>query len=132
MRLTVNLLKVNDLRKSSLRRVLKESVDNLFLFINGSDFEDIDNGFFSYLKKRRVKGIISKEFPLSVFRNLINNGIIPLKTTDLKELNDRKVVVDFDNNFIGDENGNAISFFNPLDDFVIKLFNAGGLLNYKQ
>jgi len=132
MRLTANLFKLDDFRKSSLRRVLKDSVDNLFLCVNGCNFEDIDDSFFYYLKKRRVKGIISKQFPLSVFRNLINNGIIPLRANDLSELNDRKVVVDFSNNFIGDENGNAISSFYPVDDFVIQLFNAGGLLNYKQ
>ncbi len=82
------------------------------------------------LKYAKVGAIIAKSFARIFFRNGINVGLILIEAnTDLITQNDI-LKVDLVNGKIHNQTTNETIQIRPLPDFLIRIINEGGVINY--
>jgi len=77
----------------------------------------------------KVSCVIAKSFARIFYRNSINIGL-PLVEADLPSDDGDEIVVDFANGVVENKTKNVSAEFLPLPDFLIKLIEAGGLIEY--
>ncbi|MGB9643355.1 MAG: 3-isopropylmalate dehydratase, partial [Candidatus Ratteibacteria bacterium] len=82
------------------------------------------------LKHAKIGAIIAKSFARIFFRNGINVGLILIEAnTDLISQGDR-LEVDLTKGQIFNETQNIYIPVKPLPDFLLKIINEGGIINY--
>ena len=84
------------------------------------------------LKGCGIKVVIAKTFARIFFRNCINIGLYPLEL-DWEEgffSTGDEIQVDFDSKTVRNMTNGKSMGFDPLPDFLEKLFNAGGLKSF--
>ncbi|HOK79280.1 MAG TPA: 3-isopropylmalate dehydratase small subunit [bacterium] len=82
------------------------------------------------LKYAKIGAIIAKSFARIFFRNGINVGLVLIETnTDLISQDD-VLEIDLTNGQIFNETQNIHIPVKPLPDFLIKIINEGGIINY--
>jgi len=76
-----------------------------------------------------IKCVIAKSFARIFFRNSINIGL-PLVEADIEVADGETVEVDFEKGQVTNKATGAKADFPPLPDFLLKLMEAGGLVEY--
>ena len=85
------------------------------------------------LKYRGVKAIIAKDFARIFYRNSINLGIPLIECEYTDEIgNLDEIEVDFENGFIRNVIAGKTYKIKPYSEFVQKVLDAGGIVNYKR
>lgn len=85
------------------------------------------------LKYRGVKAIIAKDFARIFYRNSINLGIPLIECVEANEIgNLDDVEIDFKKGLIKNNTTNRTYEIKPYSDFVQKILDAGGIVNYKR
>lgn len=73
--------------------------------------------------------VLAKSFARIFYRNSINIGL-PLAEADLAAEDGDEVAIDFERGVVENTTKNARAEFPPLPDFLLKLIEAGGLIEY--
>ena len=83
------------------------------------------------LKYAGIDAIIAKSFARIFFRNAINNGILVVECGYTDEINDGdELEIDANNGEIFDATNKKKFKIDPLPEFLMKIIEAGGLINY--
>lgn len=128
--------------KDILRRIGKriseienESKDRKdFYLVNckgGLDFNGT-TGISQTLGKKRVSCIIADSFSPTSFRELVNEGIYPVIRLEDTDIDDKEDVVFIPRRGVINSKYNGRSFqVTPLEENILEIIAAGGLLNFK-
>ena len=85
------------------------------------------------LIKRGVKAVIAKDFARIFYRNSINLGMPLIECEYTDEISNLdEIEIDFMNWIITDVTTKKTYTIKPYSDFVQKVLNAGGIVNYKR
>ena len=85
------------------------------------------------LKYRGVKAVIAKDYARIFYRNSINLGIPLIECASVDEISNLDdIEIDIDKGFIKDATTNKTYIIKPFSDFVQKILDAGGIVNYKR
>lgn len=76
-----------------------------------------------------IKCVIAKSFARIFFRNSINLGLA-LVEADLEASDGEIIAVDFKNGRVSNETSGSKCGFSPPPDFLLRLIDAGGLIEY--
>ena len=83
------------------------------------------------LKYAGIDAIIAKSFARIFFRNAINAGMLVIECKEADEINDGdELKIDANNGEIFDATNKKKFKIDPLPEFLMKIIEAGGLINY--
>ncbi len=80
------------------------------------------------LKAAGVSAVVAKSFARIFFRNAINIGLLVVESPDHEIQNGAQVTIDIENGFI--ESGGKQYRATKMPDVMLKILNAGGLVNF--
>jgi 3-isopropylmalate/(R)-2-methylmalate dehydratase small subunit len=83
------------------------------------------------LKELGVRVIIALDFARIFFRNCINNGILPIEHTCVREISDKdQLNIDLKNGVIVNQSTQKKYQFNKIEGYLADILDAGGLPEY--
>lgn len=83
------------------------------------------------LKYAGIKAIVARSFARIFFRNAINQGIPVVELEDTSRIEDgEEIEIDLDEGTVKNLTKGEDYRFKPLPDFIRKIIDSGGLLNY--
>ncbi len=83
------------------------------------------------IKAAGIKAVIAKSFARIFFRNAINIGLPVIICKDADKINEEdEVEIDLRNGIVKIVNRNIILQCEKLPDFILRIIEAGGLINY--
>ena len=83
------------------------------------------------LKYAGIRAIVARSFARIFFRNAINQGIPVVELEDTSRIEDgEEIEIDLDEGTVRNLTKGEDYRFKPLPDFIRKIIDSGGLLNY--
>ncbi len=85
------------------------------------------------LKATGIEAVIAKSYARIFFRNAVNIGLTVLECRDSDRIQDGdELFVDYENNIIVNKTRDETYTFNPLPDFLRKIIEKGGLVEFSK
>lgn len=110
------------------------SFENNYIIVGGDNFgcgSSRETTAYAF-KLSGIKILIAISYSRIFFRNMVNNGIIPIIQPELHSFieNADNIEVDLQNNSINVVNKSKIFNILPFDNYIITILNENGILNY--